>query len=141
MSAPPPEGLAPLEDEPATPTRPPGPLPPGGLAPPEDGQSFESLEDLVLRVNEHAGRQGYAVVLGRTKKSKLKVTRKTRLICDRGRKTDGPRGQDRRHTGSRELNALSLVWPHEKTTVVSGFWRWSNRLIIMLLPSLVLIQR
>ena len=118
--APPPDGLAPLEDEPATPPRPPGPLPPGGLAPPEDGQSFESLEDLVLRVNEHAGRQGYAVVLGRTKKSKLKVTRKAWLICDRGRKTDGPRGQDRRHTGSRRIECpFSCVATREND---SGIW-------------------
>ena len=71
------------------------------LAPPEDGQSFESLKDVVLRINEHAGPRGYAVVLARTKKSKLGVTRKAWLICDRGRKTREPRGQNRRHTSSR----------------------------------------
>lgn len=86
---------------------PPNPLPrdhltPGGLASPKEGQTFDSLEDLVRVVNEHAGRQGYAVVLGRTKKSKLKVTRKAWLVCDR-RKFIGPTGQDRRHTCSRRI--------------------------------------
>ena len=95
-------------------------LPPGGLAPPEDGQSFESLEDLILRVNEHAGRQGYAVVLGRTKKSKLKVTRKAWLVCDRGRKSNGPTGQDRRHTSSRRIECpFSCVAKRENE---NGIW-------------------
>lgn len=75
----------------------------------EDGQTFESLEDLLLRVNEHADSRGYAVVLGRTKKSKLKVTRKAWVICDRGTKIREPQGQDRRHTSSRALKCPFLV--------------------------------
>jgi hypothetical protein len=47
------------------------------LASSEDGQSFESLKNLILRVNEHAGPREYAVILLRTKKSKLEITRKT----------------------------------------------------------------
>lgn len=80
------------------------------LAPPEDGQSFESLEDLTLQVNKHAAERGYAVVLGRTKKSKLKVTRKAWLICDRGGRLREPQGQERRHTSSRAIKCpFSLI--------------------------------
>ena len=73
------------------------------LTPPENLQTFESLEDLILRVNEHAAPQGYAVVILRTKKSKLKVTRKAWLICDRGRKHHDPTGEKRIHTTSRHI--------------------------------------
>ena len=65
------------------------------LAPPENGQTFESLEDLILYVNKHAGKRGYAIVLARTKKSKLKVTRKAWLVCDRGGRIREPQGQER----------------------------------------------
>lgn len=60
------------------------------LRPPEDGQSFE---DLILRVNEGAGPQGYAVVLLRTKKTKLGVKNKAWIKCDRRGKTREPQGQ------------------------------------------------
>jgi hypothetical protein len=85
------------------PPSPPPPPPRGSLAPPEDGQSFESLEEMIKRINEHAAPQGYAVVIGRTKKSKLGVRRKAWLVCDRGRKSTGPRGQERRHISSRRI--------------------------------------
>ena len=49
----------------------------GDLTPPENGRYFETLEDLILRVNEHAAAQKYAVVFGRTKKSKLGKKKKT----------------------------------------------------------------
>ncbi len=42
----------------------------------EDEQTFESLKDLILRVNEHVDSRDYAVVLARIKKFKLDVTRK-----------------------------------------------------------------
>jgi hypothetical protein len=41
-----------------------------------DGQIFESLKNLILRVNEHAASEDYAVMLLRTKKFKLEVKRK-----------------------------------------------------------------
>lgn len=94
--------------------------PPGDLTPSEDRQSFQSLEDVVPRVNKHAGRQGYAIVLGRTKKSKLKVTRKAWLVCDRGRKSNEPRGQERRHTASRRIECpFSCIATRENE---SGIW-------------------
>jgi hypothetical protein len=40
-------------------------------------QSFESLEDLIQRVNKHADSRDYAIVLARTKKNKERETRKT----------------------------------------------------------------
>lgn len=69
----------------------------------EDEQSFEILKNLILWVNEHADRQRYAVVLGRIKKSKLKMTRKAWLICDRERKTHEFRDQNRWHIDSRRI--------------------------------------
>jgi hypothetical protein len=42
----------------------------------EDDQTFVNLKELILRVNEHAKSQEYAVVLLRIKKSKLEVKRK-----------------------------------------------------------------
>ncbi len=42
----------------------------------EDDQTFVNLEELILRVNEHAKSQEYVVVLLRIKKSKLGVKRK-----------------------------------------------------------------
>jgi hypothetical protein len=42
-----------------------------------DEQIFESLKNLMLRVNEHAASKDYAVMLLRTKKIKLEVKRKT----------------------------------------------------------------
>lgn len=56
------------------------------LQPPAEGQSFGTLEDCVLHINEHAAPRGYAVVLGRTKK-KNGEARKAWIICDPGRKT------------------------------------------------------
>jgi hypothetical protein len=43
----------------------------------ESDQTFKSLKDFILQVNEHAASQDYAVVLLRIKKSKLNVIRKT----------------------------------------------------------------
>lgn len=54
-------------------------------------------------MNEHAGREGYAIVLKRTKKSKLGITNKVWIICDRGRKKHQVTGQNRRHGGSRHI--------------------------------------
>jgi hypothetical protein len=41
-----------------------------------DEQIFESLKNLMLRVNEHVASKDYAVVLLRTKKFKLEVKKK-----------------------------------------------------------------
>jgi hypothetical protein len=43
----------------------------------EDDQSFESLKDLILKINEHAESKNYAIVMNRIKKFKLSVRRKT----------------------------------------------------------------
>jgi hypothetical protein len=42
----------------------------------KDDQTFVNLEDVIRRVNEHASRQEYAVVILRTKKFKLEEKRK-----------------------------------------------------------------
>ncbi len=69
----------------------------------EDDQTFVNLEELILRVNEHAKSQEYVVVLLRIKKSKLEVKRKAWLICDRDRKFDDLEDQHRRHTESKRV--------------------------------------
>jgi hypothetical protein len=43
----------------------------------EDEQSFETLKELILRVNEHADSRDYAIVLARIKKFKHDEKRKT----------------------------------------------------------------
>jgi KaiC/GvpD/RAD55 family RecA-like ATPase len=43
----------------------------------EDEQSFESLENLILKINEHAESRDYAIVLDQIKKFKLDVRKKT----------------------------------------------------------------
>jgi hypothetical protein len=43
----------------------------------EDDQSFESLKDLILKINEHAESRDYVIVMSRIKKFKLSVRRKT----------------------------------------------------------------
>jgi hypothetical protein len=43
----------------------------------EDDQSFESLKDLILKINEHAESRNYAIVMSRIKKFKLSMRRKT----------------------------------------------------------------
>lgn len=65
-------------------------------------QSFETLENCLLALNRHVDLERYAVVLHRTKKSKLKTRRKAWIICDRGRKAT-PRDEERRHSSSRRV--------------------------------------
>jgi hypothetical protein len=43
----------------------------------EDEQTFKSLKNLILRVNQHADLRDYAILLARIKKSKHDETRKT----------------------------------------------------------------
>lgn len=71
------------------------------LAPPPEGGLFVSLDSLVVAVNNHAGPEGYAVVIARVKINKKGEKRKAWLRCDRGGKTRGPNGQRRIHTTSR----------------------------------------
>jgi uncharacterized protein YeeX (DUF496 family) len=43
----------------------------------EHDQSFKSLKNLILKINEHAESRDYAIVMSRIKKFKLSVHRKT----------------------------------------------------------------
>jgi hypothetical protein len=43
----------------------------------EDEQFFESLKNLILKINEHAESRDYAIVMSRIKKFKLSIRRKT----------------------------------------------------------------
>lgn len=73
------------------------------LSPPVLNPSYPTLPDLLRAVNEHAGPEGYAVVLRRTKKSRQGVLKKAWIICDRGRKSPGPVGHQLRHSSSRHV--------------------------------------
>lgn len=93
------------------------------LAPPPEGESHASLEQLIRSVNHHAGPEGYAVVTARTKNSKLGVKRKAWLRCDRGGKSSGPKGQIRIHAASRRINCpFSLIAKRQDD-------RWSFRVV------------
>ncbi len=56
------------------------------LSSPED-RIFDDLNELLRFLNEHVVREEYAVVLLRTKKSKLNIKCKAWIICDRDRKS------------------------------------------------------
>jgi hypothetical protein len=71
-----------------------------------DEQIFESLKNLMLRVNEHAVSKDYAVILLRTKKFKLEVKRKVWIICDRDERLRESRKEERRHITSRCIECL-----------------------------------
>lgn len=71
------------------------------LTPPPEGELYSSLESLVAAINEHAGPEGYAVVIARTKNNKKGEKRKAWIRCDRGGKHKGPYGQKRIHGSSR----------------------------------------
>jgi hypothetical protein len=76
----------------------------------ENEQIFESLNDLMLRLNEHVDHEDYALVLHRIKKSKLKKKRKVWIVCDRDRKFKESREQKRRHTVSRRIDcSFSMI--------------------------------
>ena len=71
------------------------------LRPLADGQFFESLKNFIFRINEHAALKGYAVIVGRSKKSKLDVKRKIWLICDREKKMRPQRDKGQKHITNR----------------------------------------
>jgi hypothetical protein len=76
----------------------------------ENRQIFESLDNLILRVNEHSRFEEYVVVLLRIKKFKLEVRKKTWLICDRERKVRESQDQDRRHISNKYVAcSFSLI--------------------------------
>jgi hypothetical protein len=79
------------------------------LALSKDDQTFVNLEDVIRRVNEHASRQEYAVVILRTKKFKLEEKRKAWSICDRDRKFDDSEDQRRRHVVSKRVKCSFLL--------------------------------
>ncbi len=71
-----------------------------------DEQIFESLKDLIQRVNEHVASKNYAVMLLRIKKFKLDVKRKAWIICDRDDRLRSARDEERRHITSRCIECL-----------------------------------
>ncbi len=75
----------------------------------EDEQFFESLKNLILKINEHAESRDYAIVMSRIKKFKLSIRRKTWLVCDRDRKSNESRDQNRRHIASRRIQCSFFV--------------------------------
>lgn len=95
------------------------------LAPPVPEESYPSLPYLLKKLNEHAGPKGYAVVLLRTKTTEEKIPRKAWIICDRGRKTRVPKGKERRHGSSRQIECpFSIIATSlDKMQVVLGLLR------------------
>ena len=73
-----------------------------GLDPPPDDWADSSLDSLMLRIQEHAGSQGYAVVKARTVAFKDKLVRKAWLRCDHGGKPEkNSKSMGKRLTSSR----------------------------------------
>jgi hypothetical protein len=68
-----------------------------------EDRTFDDLKDLLLYLNQHANSEDYAIVLKRTKKSKLEITNKIWIICDRDRKYHQCINQNRRHKDSKHI--------------------------------------
>ncbi len=85
-------------------------------------QIFESLKNLMLRVNEHAVSKDYAVMLLRTKKFKLEVKRKVWIICDRDERLREARDEKRRHTINRCIECLFFLTTKRLNDSESSSW-------------------
>ncbi len=70
---------------------------------------FDDLKDLLLYLNQHADSEDYAIVLKRTKKSKLQVTCKAWIICDRDRKSHERAEEHRRHDSSKHIECSFFI--------------------------------
>ena len=80
------------------------------LQPPPSHEPFQTLKTGLKYTNDYAPAQGYAVVTARTKNSKKGDKRKAWIRCDRGGKTSGPTGFDRRqHTAFRLIDCPFLL--------------------------------
>jgi len=71
--------------------------------PPVSGKVYDDVKLLIEGLNKHAGPEGYAVVIARSKKSKKGVDRIVYIRCDRGGKASlNSAGFGRRiHSGTR----------------------------------------
>jgi len=71
--------------------------------PPVSGEVYDDVKLLIEGLNKHAGPEGYAVVIARSKKSKKDVDRIVYIRCDRGGKASlNSAGFERRiHSGTR----------------------------------------
>jgi hypothetical protein len=75
-----------------------------------DEQIFESLKNLIDKVNEYVVSKDYAVMLLRTKNFKLGVKRKAWIICDRDDRLRNAREEERRHITNRCIECFfSLI--------------------------------
>ncbi len=74
-----------------------------------EDRTFDDLKDLILYLNQHADSEDYAIVLKRTKKSKLEIISKTWIICDRDRKFHESTNQNRRHEDSKHIECFFFI--------------------------------
>ena len=75
---------------------------PMSLAPPPvSGEVYNDAKLLIEGLNKHAGPEGYAVVIARSKKSKKGVDRIVYIRCDRGGKARLTGFGRRIHSGTR----------------------------------------
>ena len=81
------------------------------LQPPPEGWQAALLDSLVLRMQQYAGPQGYAVLKARTKKfKKTKVDRRAWIRCDRGGKPEkNSKSKGKRITNSRLIDYPFLI--------------------------------
>ena len=85
---------------------------------PPENVIYQSLEDLVTTVNNHAKAEGYAVTKRQTKKAKDEVNR-VYLCCDRGRKYQDKITLEsrKRQTGTRQMECpFTAIGKHTGNT-------------------------
>ncbi len=71
-----------------------------------EDRTFDDLKNLLLYLKQHADSEDYAIVLKRTKKSKLEIINKIWIICDRDRKYHHSTDQNRRHEDSKHIECF-----------------------------------
>ena len=94
------------------------------LDPSPSDWSDSSLDTLILRIQEHAGSQGYAVVKGITKRFKDGPFRKIWLRCDRGGKPEkNSKSTGKRVTSSRLIDCpFQVIAQRTRINGVSTDW-------------------
>ena len=99
------------------------------LAPPPEGMTDASDDNLIRRVQEWASNHGYAVVIARSKiNPKCGSKRKIWLRCDRGGKILAVHGQKRIHGGSR-LNECPFSATLQRSVTATFVGEWAFQVL------------
>lgn len=89
------------------------------LLPPPEGLTAPTLNDLILRIQQHSGPEGYAVAIARSNPDKYGVTRKAWIKCDRG---GFRRAKGQKRIATSRLNKCPFMLRASRV-LNAGIWR------------------